>query len=81
MWCQPFVWIGMNPLTLYITSCLLDGFGFERLAHRLTGGSVKNFFDTHVTAGFGDLVIATTTVALFIGFARFLYQRKIFLRF
>ena len=79
-WCQPFVWIGMNPLTLYITSSLLDGFGFERLARRLAGGPVKNFFDTHVAAGFGDLVIAATTVALFLWFARFLYQRKIFLR-
>jgi predicted acyltransferase len=79
-WCQPFVWIGMNPLTLYLTSSLLDGFGFERLARRLTGGSVKNFFDTQVAAGFGDLVIATTTVALFIWLAHFLYQRKIFLR-
>jgi predicted acyltransferase len=79
-WCQPFVWIGMNPLTLYLTSNFLGGLGFEKLARRLAGGPVKNFFDTHVTVGVGDLVIAATTVALFLWFARFLYQRKIFLR-
>lgn len=80
-WCQPFVWIGMNPITLYLVSNFLGGLGYEKLARRLAGGSVQNFFDTHVTAGFGDLVVAATAVALFIWFARFLYQRKIFLRF
>jgi predicted acyltransferase len=79
-WCQPFVWIGMNPLTLYLVSNFLGGLGFEKLARRLAGGPVKNFFDTHVAAGFGDLVIAAVAVVLFLWFARFLYQRKIFLR-
>jgi predicted acyltransferase len=80
-WCQPFVWIGMNPITLYLTSNFLGGLGFEKLARRLAGGPVKSFLDTHVAAGFGDLFIATLGVALFLWFARFLYQRKIFLRF
>lgn len=79
-WCQPFVWIGMNPLTIYLTSNFLGGLGFEKLARRLVGGPVKMFLDTHVAAGLGDLVIAMTAVALFIWFTRFLYQRKIFLR-
>jgi predicted acyltransferase len=79
-WCQPFIWIGMNPLTIYLTSNFLGGLGFEKLARRLTGGPVKSFFDTHIASGCGDLVIAATAVALFLWFARFLYQRKIFLR-
>ena len=79
-WCQPFVWIGMNPLTLYLTSNFLGGLGFEKLSRRLVGGPVKSFLDAHVTAGFGDLIIAATAVALFLWFAHFLYQRKIFLR-
>ncbi len=79
-WCQPFVWIGMNPLTIYLTSNFLGGLGFEKLSRRLVGGPVKSFFDAHVAAGFGDLVIAATAVALFIWFAHFLYKRKIFLR-
>ena len=80
-WCQPFVWIGMNPITLYLASNFMGGLGYEKLARRLAGGPVKNFFDTHITAGVGDLIIAATAVALFLWFARFLYQRKIFLRF
>jgi predicted acyltransferase len=79
-WCQPFVWIGMNPITLYLTSNFLGGLGFEKLAVRLAGGPVKNFLDAHVARGFGQLVISAVAVALFVWFARFLYQRKIFLR-
>jgi predicted acyltransferase len=81
VWCQPFVWIGMNPITLYLASNFMGGLGYEKMARRLAGGPVKNFFDTHITAGFGDLIIAATAVALFLWFARFLYRRKIFLRF
>src|SRR6185312_5445495 len=80
-WCQPFVWIGMNPITLYLASNFMGGLGFEKLARRLAGGPVKGFFDTHVTNGFGDLVIAAVAVVLFLWFAHFLYRRKIFLRF
>ena len=79
-WCQPFIWIGMNPITLYLTSNFLGGLGFEKLARRVTGGPVKGFFDTHVAAGCGELVSSFVGVLLFIWFARFLYQRKIFLR-
>jgi predicted acyltransferase len=79
-WCQPFIWIGMNPITLYLTSNFLGGLGFEKLARRLTGGPVKSFLDTHIAHGFGELFSSFVGVLLFIWFARFLYQRKIFLR-
>ena len=79
-WCQPFVWIGMNPITLYLASNFLGGLGFEKLATRLAGGPVKDFFDTHIAPGCGALVISIVAVALFIWFAHFLYRRKIFLR-
>ena len=52
----------------------------KKLARRVAGGPVKEFLDAHVAAGFGNLVIAATAVAIFVWFARFLYQRKIFLR-
>ncbi len=77
-WCPAFVWIGMNPITLYV----LHGnvISFPRVAQRLSGGSVKAFFDAHVAAGFGDVVIATVSLGLLILLARFFHQRKIFLR-
>ena len=79
-WCQPFIWIGMNPITLYLASNFMGGLGFEKLAHRLTGGPVNSFLNEHVAAGCGELVSAFVAVLLFLWFARFLYQRKIFLR-
>jgi predicted acyltransferase len=79
-WCLPFIWIGMNPITLYLTSNFLGGLGFHKLATRLAGGPVKSFFDTHIATGSGELVISLVGVLLFVWFARFLYQRKIFLR-
>ena len=79
-WCQPFVWIGMNPITLYLASNFMGGLGFMKLARRLAGGPVKEFFDAYVAAGFGSVVIAAVGVLLFLWFANFLYRRKIFLR-
>jgi predicted acyltransferase len=79
-WCQPFVWIGANPITLYLTSNFLGGLGFEKLAVRLAGGPVKDFLDTHVAPGVGEVLISMIAVLLFVWMARFLYLRQIFLR-
>jgi len=79
-WCQPFVWIGMNPIALYLISNFLGGLGYHKLATRLAGGSVKNFFDARVAAGFGELLTSAISVALFLWLANFLYRRKIFIR-
>ncbi len=77
-WCQPFVWIGMNPITIYLTSNIIGGFRVP--AKRFVGGNVKTFFDDHVAKGSGDMVIAIVGLLLAFWFARFLYKRKIFLR-
>jgi predicted acyltransferase len=77
-WCLPFIWIGMNPLTLYMASALLGG--FDGLATRLVGGSVRAFLDAHIAAGCGDLGVAAVGIFLFLGVARFMFNRKMFLR-
>ena len=79
-WGQPFVWIGMNPITLYLVSNFLGGGGYVRMADRLAGGNVKQFINMHVANGAGDLLVSLTGVLLLFWFARFLYQRQIFLR-
>src|SRR5579859_725621 len=61
-WCQPFVWIGMNSITIYFVANILGGFG--TLAERLVGGDVKFFFDTSVAKGFGDLVVSLVGLLL-----------------
>lgn len=77
-WCQPFVWIGMNSITLYIASSLFDE--FRRISVRLAGGDIKSFLDARVTQGFGDLMIVIVGLLLAFWLAHFLYKRKIFLR-
>ncbi len=76
-WCQPFVWIGMNPITLYLTLSLLN---FNMIASRLVGGSVSKWMDDHVAAGMGGVVTALLGLGLVFLIAGFLYRRKIFLR-
>jgi predicted acyltransferase len=77
-WCQPFVWIGMNSITIYLASNIIGG--FSKVAVRLAGGDVRTFFDEHVARGFGDLVVAIVGLLLAFWLVHFLYRRKIFLR-
>ena len=77
-WCQPFVWMGMNSITIYLASNILER--FSRLAARFAGGDVKAFFDEHVAKGCGDMVISIVGLLLAFWLVYFLYKRKIFLR-
>jgi predicted acyltransferase len=76
-WCQPFVWMGANALTLYVLAEIVN---FPQLALRFVGGDVRNFLDRQVVQGCGDLVAALVGLLLVVLLARFLYRRKIFLR-
>ena len=77
-WCQPFVWMGMNSITIYLASNILGG--FSKLSVRLVGGDIKSFLDAHVAKGFGQMTISIVGLLLAFWFVHFLYQRKIFLR-
>ena len=77
-WCQPFVWIGMNSITIYLTKNIIGD--FRGLARRLVGGDIQEFLNAHVTKGFGDMMVAIVGLLLAFWFVRFLYRRKIFLR-
>ncbi len=76
-WCQPFVWMGMNSITIYLAKNILDGFG--KLAGRFVGGDVKTFFENQVS-GLGELALSLVGLLLAFWFVHFLYRRKIFLR-
>ncbi len=71
-WCTPFVWIGMNPITIYLIFHLLE---IPPLAERVVGGPVRQAFGSA-----GDLLVGCTVVALMFAVVRFLYTRKVFLR-
>jgi predicted acyltransferase len=76
-WCRPFVWIGMNSITIYLANNLL---GFQRVAERFAGGNVKNFINDSMMKGLGDLVVVLVGLGLSIVFVWYLHRRKIFLR-
>jgi predicted acyltransferase len=69
---QPFLWIGMNPITLYLSHHF---FNYSEVSTALLGGPVAGAF-----GAWGDVLIASGTVLLGIWLAWFLYSRKIFLR-
>lgn len=76
-WCRPFVWIGMNSITVYLANNIIN---FDRLALRFAGGDIRRFLDGAVTPGFGDLAVALTGLGLGLLLCHFLYRKKIFLR-
>lgn len=76
-WCRPFVWIGMNAITLYLISGIV---GPRKLAARVAGGPVRAFLDGVLVPGAGDLIIALLGITFVLVLARFLHRRQIFLR-
>jgi predicted acyltransferase len=78
-WCQPFVWIGMNSITIYMIANILGGAEYGKLSTRLVGGNIEEFFNNHWN-GSGELLIAIVGLALAFWLANFLYRRKLFLR-
>ena len=72
-WCAPFVWIGMNAITLYFVEHL---FNFRGLAERFVGGE----FGRHAFKGYQPLASALLAMFFVLLLARFLYKRQIFLR-
>jgi predicted acyltransferase len=72
-WAQPFVWIGMNPITIYMIHNLVD---IGQIAQRFVGGDLNKL----CLGRYGDLVVALTGMAITFGIARFMFRRKIFVR-
>ena len=79
-WCRPFVWVGMNSITIYVTNNLIGYPGFQKIAERFVGGDVKNFFNGSAASGLGDLLVALVGLALSVLFCWYLHRKRIFLR-
>lgn len=71
-WATPFIWIGANPLMIYLSSEFID---FQNIAERITGGPVADWM-----GDYGTLWVTTVGIVLVFLYARFLYHKKIFLR-
>ena len=75
-WCRPFVWIGSNAITIYLAAQILN---FRKVAERFVGGDIRTWLNSQ-NAGLGEVLIALAALGVMLVFARFLYQRKIFIR-
>ena len=71
-WAQPFVWIGANPIAIYMLHNLVD---IDKIAQRFVGGELNEYFGPY-----GQLIVALIGMLIMIVIARFLYQRRVFLR-
>jgi predicted acyltransferase len=71
-WAQPFVWIGMNAITIYLVAGVVN---FHRLAGRFVGGDVAILLGRY-----SALASSLVSLALVFWVVNFLYRRKIFLR-
>jgi predicted acyltransferase len=76
MWAWPFVWVGCNPLAIYLASNVVD---FGKFSERFAGGDIALALNA-LWPGLGGLVLALIGAALCFAVCRFLYVRKIFLR-
>lgn len=71
-WTPVFMWIGMNPLTIYMSTNILD---YQALARRFVGGPIEANLQPY-----GALLVSIVALTISILIVRFLYQKKVFLR-
>jgi predicted acyltransferase len=72
-WSRPFVWIGMNCITIYMLSNLVGG--FSRIVRRAIHPPLEA-----AMAPWGSLVVAVLALGLAVLICWYLYRRRIFLR-
>ncbi len=75
-WCRPFVWIGMNSITIYLIVRFVK---LDEIAKCFVGGEIHSGLE-NMHRGMGDLVTALLALCFSFLICRFLFQRKIFLR-
>jgi predicted acyltransferase len=77
IWAQPFVWIGLNPIAIYLLSNVVK---FDELAARVLGGPVQGFLDERIVSGAGAVAISLGGMLLAVGVCWFLHRRRLYLR-
>lgn len=75
-WARPLVWIGLNPITIYMLGNLMP---FDGIAGRVLGGPVEEWFN-HRATGLGEVVISTAGILLAVGVCWWLHRRRIYVR-
>ncbi len=71
-WCQPFVWIGTNAITIYLMASFM---GYQKIATRFLSAPVRASMGP-----IGESVLALASLLVLFLFARALFKRNLFLR-
>ena len=72
-WAVPFVWIGMNPITIYMARNIVS---FDSLAKRVVGGELLTVFGEPV----GIFLVKTVSLGFSLWLVHFLFKKKVFLK-
>lgn len=72
-WALPFIWIGMNPITIYLARNFMD---FNSLGRRFVGNESISYFGVDI----GYFLAVSASLALTLSLARYMYNKRIFLR-
>ena len=72
IWARPFVWIGMNSITIYV---LYELISFPDIVRRFLHPATLELI-----APYGDLVVSLLALGLAVGLCFELYRKKLFLR-
>lgn len=72
-WTLIFVWIGVNPITIYLARNIMD---FNALAKRFVGGDLALFMGDKIAY----LLLNIVSVGLSLMLLRYLYNQKLFLK-
>lgn len=73
IWARPFVWIGMNPIALYMLGNLIGG--YRGLLGRVIHQPVLD-----ATAPWGQFVASIAAAMIPIGIAYVMYRKRVFIR-
>ncbi len=71
-WSAPFLWIGSNPLAIYMTCNLVE---FRKIAERFVGGG-----HWAPEGGMGATATTVVSLGLVLMLAGFMYRKKVFIR-
>jgi predicted acyltransferase len=76
-WAEPFVWIGLNPIIIYVGGNMIE---WPKIAARFTGGDLQKWLNFSAHPGAGDLLTAFVAMGFSFLLAWFLHRRKLYLR-
>ena len=75
-WCRPFVWVGLNPIAVYLSGQLVN---YDTLARRLVGGPVQALLDGWMPH-LGGLVVGLVGIGLGFLLAWGMNRHKVYVR-